>query len=47
MIIEMLKCWKKAKKKLKCIQGQKFVKKPFIIYADTECLLEKNEWMQN
>ena len=34
---------KESKKiKLKCIQGQKFLIKPFIIYADTEFLLEKN-----
>ena len=30
---------------IKYNQGEKSIKLPFIIYADLECLLEKNEHM--
>ena len=30
---------------IKYNQGEKSIKSPFIIYADLECLLEKNEYL--
>ena len=34
---------KEDKKILKCNHGEKSLKVPFVIYADLECLLEKND----
>ena len=30
---------------IKCNHGEKSMKVPFVIYADLECILEKNEYL--
>ena len=37
----------KGNNKIKCYQGEKSIKLPFVVYADLECLIEKMSTCQN
>ena len=47
MNIVKQRCLKKMNKILKYSYGEKSLKAPFIIYADLECLLKKEQSRQN